>query len=398
MAQTQVDIVGPQDVDLSVSPTRSFFQRKFKRHTPFAIEPKVVDFQRVPQFGQSCSAVIPKAGDLLVRLYLNITLPALTTGYYYTNDVGRSMIDSVSLRMGSIIIDTLYPEYLHAWEEISVPTDRHANQATGKSEDVAGRTNWAKHDQQLTVPLEFYFQRDMSCALPLLALHTTPVDIIVNLKHQKDLIQGGVLTSDYIEQIKLIDMKLMGEFAYLDSKEREVFLNKKHQYIITQLQRQPVVIPTGIKNFTVPLTFSNPVKELIIVTVKEEDITSNKWFKFGGYEQDGNLSFESFETLGIDMNSCVRVNPLGPVYYRIIQTSEYHTRIPHKVIYVYSFSVHPEDSEPSGSLNMSRIDNVSLKFQFSDVQRGGNLHMYIFAKSINVLKVFSGVASLKWSA
>ena len=405
MAQTQVDIVGTEDVDLSVAPTRSFFQCKFKRHTPFAIEPKEIEFQGIPVLGRSCTAVIPKAGDLLVKLYLHVTLGALVgPDEHYVDDVGRAMIESVSLRMGSVTIDTLYPEYLHAWEELSVTTDLQLGQATGKNIDETVRTAWAKSTQELYVPLEFYFHGDLCNALPLLAMHTTPLDIVVNFKRVKDIVSIRDGENYVIQESdgELIKCKLLGEFAYLDSKEREIFLNKRHQYIITQLQRQPVIIPTGVTTFNIPLTFSLPVKELLIVTVKEADKLLNKSFCFTGYEDSevvgaSNSKNESFKTLGIDINSCPRVNPLGPLYFRIVQNSQNHSRIPMKVIYTYSLAVHPENAEPSGSLNFSRIDNVTLKLTFSGAT-AGNLHMLIFAKSINVLKLFGGVASLKWSA
>ena len=409
MAQTQVDIIGNEDIDLSVAPTRSFFQRKFKRHTPFAIEPKEIEFQGIPVLGRSCTAIIPKAGDLLVKLYLHVTLGALNVAVgaesleHYVDDVGRAMIESVSIRMGSVTIDTLYPEYLHAWEELSVSTDLQLGQSTGKNIDETIRTEWAKSTQELYVPLEFYFHGDLCNALPLIALHTTPLDVVVNFKRVEDIVSKRanapytILSSD-----GNITCKLLGEFAYLDSTERDIFLNKRHQYIITQLQRQPVIIPAGVSTFNVPLSFSLPVKEFIIMTVKDEHKLNNRSFCFTGYEDSevqsaSNCRNESFKTLAIDINSCPRVCPLGPLYYRVIQNSQNHSRIPMKVIYTYSLAVHPESAEPSGSLNLSRIDNVTLKFTFS-APTAGKLHMLIFAKSINILKLYGGVASLKWSA
>ena len=53
-------------------------------------------------------------------------------------------------------------------------------------------------------------------------------------------------------------------------------------------------------------------------------------------------------------------------YFRLVQPYQHHTRIPNKHIYVYSFGLRPEEHQPSGTCNFSRIDNAHLNFNLTD--------------------------------
>jgi hypothetical protein len=102
-------------------------------------------------------------------------------------------------------------------------------------------------------------------------------------------------------------------------------------------------------------------------------------------------------------------------YFRLVQPYQYHTSTDVKqFVYLYSFALRPEDSQPSGSLNASRIDNMSLKINLrpdtdepqtitingvtrlnpSYVPKRGNAHIVIYAKNHNVLRIVNGFAGL----
>jgi len=368
------------------------------------MEPKEIEFQTIPSFGKACTAIIPRAGDILVKLYLKVNLGPLGdgaggSGVRYVDDVGRAMIDSVSIKAGSVTIDTLYPEFMHAWEEISTPSDLHLGQATGKASDDALLEDWAKSSQHLYIPLEFYFHRHFANGLPLVSLYTTTLSVVVNFKPLDQLV--SLLYKGSLDASKdgIMTAKLIGEFVTLATPERMVFLEKRHQFIMSQVQKQHVVVKAGTTKYRVPLQFSLPCKEFIILPIRSEELANNNWFNFKGYEEsvNGGQQDEGFHTLAISLNSCLRVQPRDPMYYRIIQNSVHHRRVPRKVIYSYSLAIEPESYDPSGSLNMSRIDDVSLEFTFS-AALPSDLHFLVFARSINVFKAYAGLSSLKWAS
>ena len=84
---------GKQDLFLTGNPQISFFKIVYRRHTNFAIESQPMDFDGTPNFGQRITCLIPRRGDLLGKVYLEVTLPTLrdTSGntLSYTNAIGK---------------------------------------------------------------------------------------------------------------------------------------------------------------------------------------------------------------------------------------------------------------------------------------------------------------------
>lgn len=87
-------------------------------------------------------------------------------------------------------------------------------------------------------------------------------------------------------------------------------------------------------------------------------------------------------------------------YFNCVVPSKHHTRGPARGVYVYSFGIHPEQHQPSGSANLSRIDSTLLVLKFKDSLRDNatvkfdfttDSKFYIFAFSYNVLRVMSGI-------
>jgi len=108
----------------------------------------------------------------------------------------------------------------------------------------------------------------------------------------------------------------------------------------------------------------------------------------------------------IQLNGHDRFSIERGAYFNYYQTYNHHTRTPADGINVYSFALHPEKHQPSGTTNLSRIDSTILNLNFSDDLRYHNRlkldiardsRLYIFAFSYNVLRVMSGMAGLAYS-
>ena len=84
-------------------------------------------------------------------------------------------------------------------------------------------------------------------------------------------------------------------------------------------------------------------------------------------------------------------------YFRLVQPYQYHSVIPiDDYVYSYSFAFRPEDVQPSGSMNASRIDTITLQLQLnttvSPPRGSGNVRIY--ALNHNVLRVIDGFGGL----
>jgi len=108
----------------------------------------------------------------------------------------------------------------------------------------------------------------------------------------------------------------------------------------------------------------------------------------------------------IQLNGHNRFSRQRGSYFNYYQTQNHHTRTPADGINVYSFALHPEKHQPSGTTNLSRIDSTILDLDFADSLRYTNRlkldisrdsRLFIFAFSYNVLRVMSGMAGLAYS-
>jgi hypothetical protein len=90
----------------------------------------------------------------------------------------------------------------------------------------------------------------------------------------------------------------------------------------------------------------------------------------------------------------------GSEFYNYIQPYERHYNTPSTGINIYSFSIAPEIIQPSGSANMSRVDDASIEIKLKDQVitdlNNGNvvLRWSIYALGYNILRIFSGMSGL----
>ena len=116
----------------------------------------------------------------------------------------------------------------------------------------------------------------------------------------------------------------------------------------------------------------------------------------GNPVQSGNIQLNGHDRFKVQEGS----------YFNYYQTQNHHTRTPADGINVYSFALHPEKHQPSGTTNLSRIDSTILSLNFADMLRLYNRLkldisrdslLYIFDVNYNVLRVMSGMAGLAYS-
>jgi hypothetical protein len=97
----------------------------------------------------------------------------------------------------------------------------------------------------------------------------------------------------------------------------------------------------------------------------------------------------------IQLNGSDRFSPRDGRYFNLLQPYYHHTNCPATGINVYSFALRPEDNQPSGTCNMSRIDNCTLQLQLTSKLSSGKLRVY--ARNYNVLRIMSGMGGLAYS-
>jgi hypothetical protein len=104
-------------------------------------------------------------------------------------------------------------------------------------------------------------------------------------------------------------------------------------------------------------------------------------------------------TAKLQLNGQDRFSEREGTYFDLVQPYQHHTRSPDTGINVYSFALRPEEHQPSGSCNFSRIDNATLQLVLSNATVGGTntAKVRVYAVNYNVLRVMSGMAGLAYS-
>ena len=104
-------------------------------------------------------------------------------------------------------------------------------------------------------------------------------------------------------------------------------------------------------------------------------------------------------TCKLQLNGQDRFSEREGTYFDLVQPFQHHTRSPDAGINVYSFALRPEEHQPSGTCNFSRIDNATLQLVLSNATVAGTstAKVRVYATNYNVLRIMSGMGGLAYS-
>jgi hypothetical protein len=105
------------------------------------------------------------------------------------------------------------------------------------------------------------------------------------------------------------------------------------------------------------------------------------------------------EVAKLQLNGQDRFTEREGRYFSRVQPFQHHSRTPAQGINVYSFALKPEEHQPSGTCNFSRIDKATLQLTVSvnTVRGGRTAQVRVYAVNYNVLRVMSGMGGLAYS-
>jgi hypothetical protein len=317
---------------------------------------------------------------------------------YWTNAIGQAIVKMATLIIGTQTIDTLYSDFLFMWEELAGKPGKRLTEMIGKRfcrEDLIVDSQYTR---TLYVPLPFYFTQTPGNALPMVAIMFSGAQITVQFEQLQNLI---IVSGPDVQVVKCngggpiqatdLQAALDGTQVFLDILERDRFASTWFDQLVTQTfaQYQSVCCASA----RIPLGFAHPVIELIWAVRRQCQERHNNWFNYGGL-----AGREPLVAVEIDFNSTARQPMREASWYRLVQPYQFHTLIPDAFIYCYSFALYPEEAQPSGSANFSRLESVTLILQLQDGLQREDVTVIIFSRSLNLLKFRDGVAGLSFSS
>lgn len=198
-------------------------------------------------------------------------------------------------------------------------------------------------------------------------------------------------SSTNLVNISLGKCFLLVNYVFLDNDERITFLKNKHEYLIEH------VLPLNkytIENTNALLNIDliGPCK-FIVWTVQLKFLKTILHDNFNYTDNKTGKSLIIKETLLIDGQDRITLNEYE--YYNYIEPYKYFPRAPSEGINVYSFSLFPDKFQPSGSSNMSYLNNFQIKLQLNPIISSANPSLFNgYALVYNVLQINKGVAGL----
>lgn len=404
-ALLQVVSTGVQDFWLTSEPQTTFFQSKYKKYTQFAIESVPQVFSGgTADFGRKVQCLVMRSGDLVHQAYLQISLPALTMSsgtVAWTREIGHVIIDEITLEIGGSVIDRMFGIFYSIWNELT-QTEGHIRGYNKMIGNTTSLTTPAASipAQTIMVPLLFFFCQNSALALPLIAITFHSVNINVSFRNASECYitsTGNVPTSGVPS---LLDAGLYLDYVFLSGPERDYTIQQPREMLIQQLQflGPETFSSTQIRQ---KLSFNHPCTELIWVTQLQSNVASgvNRWTDWTDSGNTGTNPYAGNDPLvsaKIQINATDRIDQRNAMYYNLMVPYQRHTRCPGAGIYNFAFALKPEDPvQPSGSINMSRIDGINLLLTMSTANP---TTVYSFMRNLNVLKFAKGLGGLTYAS
>jgi|TARA_Y100000389_G_scaffold105527_1_gene102419 hypothetical protein len=443
----QLVAYGSQNVYLNGNPSVSFFKKVYKTHTNFSAESmKVVFNKNEINYNQSTILIakIARNADLVQEVYFSFKIPDIKKknnnanereNFQFVKYLGEVMIENYKIYIGGTLMDTQYGEWLHIWNELSIESSKKygydkliGNIPELYMPDIYNNLNMNEiqiDSRRLYVPLKFWFNKNPGLALPLIALQYHEIEIHIEIRPLKELIKinnvaplnKDVVMKYFNDTDKLnIEPYLEVNYVFLDTVERNYIAVNSHDYLIEQVVR--ISFDSVQENAVNTLVLQNPVKEIIWVLNRNDVNTTNEWFDYTDnqtiqsvYEDESGCRCsverqkekEILKSATFLFNGIERIEEKDGSYFNLIQPYQHHSVVPSPGIYVYSFSLLPEQFQPSGACNMSRINNIELRTSIISPQEpptGETTYKYdmrVYIVNYNFLRVQGGLGGLAFS-
>lgn len=352
-----------------------------------------------------------------------------TYKFAWVKRLGHSIIEYIDIFIGGEKIDRQYGEWMDIWYELAGNKNmsKTYDKLIGNRYDLTTFDRNDKYYYTLFIPLQFWFCKFNGLALPLIAMQYSDVSIKLKLRkiqeccyideELKNISIQDILDNDSIEDIDInnqtsfsngLKSSLYIDYIFLDSAERRKFAQVAHEYLIEQVEMQSETHTEEI--ITTSLGFNYCSKEIIWVAQKQSHIvnldqhTECMWWNYG-VNLDGSVN--PIIKSKMEFNGYTIFPEENGNYFNYVQPYIKHRNTPTDGINVYSFSLKPEEQQPTGSCNFTRIsqNRLILKldpnvFNIIDRKTGkiinnnDIIYVKIFSLRLNVLRIIGGYGAL----
>lgn len=237
-------------------------------------------------------------------------------------------------------------------------------------------------------------------------------------------------------EIKSTDIKLTLNvgYVYLGVKERNKFADASFEILIDQVQDNTSHQITSNTEDITQLSINHCVQELLWSVTRSCGYRREPFDYTGIADSVTGVARDSIKSIQLRLNNSTRFNQLNGTevpgnYFRLVEPYLHHSRVPKNHVYSYSFALNPESEQPSGAVNMSRIDRAAIKLKMAgslgiadsgaaktkpesasraalesgEAQtiaqlQNKNIQFRLYARNWNIFRITLGLGGVKWAS
>lgn len=428
-----LDAIGPQEEYISnvSSFEHSLWNPSYPQYTNGAVYqqyfPLVANFSNtfIQPSGTGIATVELKPqeqGDLFSNMFLQVTLPPLPSGNYYTNQIGRAIIQQVEFIVNETIVETIYDDWLVIKDQTFLDYDEQIGMFNQVNQGQANQNLSPTAPVNLIIPLDFFFCRRHSHEnvgrerlrrpfFPMCALWAGQ-RIYVRFTFRPQY-----WFTNYPVPIDIQKPLLIVEAVNITPAERIYYRNTPLRYIVPIVKKEST---TQYQQGTVVmnLTANFPVQLLVwFIRNKTYESTDSNYYDVRylyGYATQyistavplvfptGSSQYlDAIQTVKITVNNVDILDTFanGP-YTSFLQPMQHGLSVPQKNIYMYSFGLNVTEYNQGGYLNFSKLNsqtsNLTITFLPSYVNTLANYSLYLFYYGFSVLEFKNGFAAVSF--
>jgi hypothetical protein len=273
----------------------------------------------------------------------------------WSDAIGYAVLDNcVELDIGGTIVERYYPEFWAMYDSIN---DTKDDQMLLKATSFLSSRHNAQFENDLMIPLKFFFTKDYKLALPIGAIDRQNIRLKFSFKKFLDCINYDGDIPDF--SVDFLEANVYAEYIYIDDKILTDFETTEYSYMTDIVESQDIHINTRISNPVVPLNFKGVCKELVFGCIETKSIDNNDYFNYSNVYDTNNPS-KLIDSIGMTIDGHKRFDDITEAYYRFAFVQSAHNSDNLRYIYCIPFSVIPNNYQPTGGINLAMLHTTTL--------------------------------------
>lgn len=396
-SQIQLAAKGPQDLVIYGNDTGGPFSSCYRRHTPYAIDTKDTVFPEGIFFGKTSRMTVPRSGDMLGNIVLEIRLPIVpgaSSTDFWVDTIGYVLLKRIKFT----IDDTEISNTERLWYDISDRLFLKESHRAGMNEMI-GKNKTLRLDKAHTiyVPLKLFCcknHRETQQFLPLLTAPGSHIYLDIDIETFSNCVQtySGTLSPYSLECTALID------YVFLDTAEKERMINRPHTLLVETEQDAEALTYLEVLgaggDARIPLSsvkidmseINYPVKYLAWVCYANSALQTKSYFTYTDDIQSSTLLLDSVE----------RFPPQNKDYFQLLEKFYGCRRAPAQDgVFLYNFGLDAASWQPCGHCTFGEVSLPLLQVDIGE--KRADRVIKVFVVGYKFLDVTHGRVHVRFS-